>query len=119
DSGGSGVNQYRYAWSTSTSKPSSGWTSWASGSSFAASQSSSGSWYLHVEASDAAGNIGYTYAGPYRIDKDAPSITFGKEPSLTPQSVVSVPVTISDGNGSGVKERRYAWSISTAKPSSG
>ena len=36
-----------------------------------------GIWYLHVEAEDVAGNVKYTYFGPYRVDKEAPALTMG------------------------------------------
>ena len=72
DSGGSGFKRQRVAWSTSTSTPGSGWTSWSSSTSRTASQSSNGVWYLHVQAEDNAGNRRSTYFGPYRIDNENP-----------------------------------------------
>lgn len=74
DSGGSRFKRQRVAWSTSTSTPGSGWTSWSSSTSRTASQSSNGVWYLHVQAEDNAGNRRSTYFGPYRIDKVKPRV---------------------------------------------
>ena len=66
----SGLSTLKYAWSTSTSTPSS-WTTISSGSSV--SQTSEGSWYLHVQATDNVGNTNTTYYGTYDIDKTPPN----------------------------------------------
>ena len=68
DSGGSGLSQRQYAWSQSTSTPSS-WTNYSS----AVSQSGEGVWYLHARAVDVAGNVTIRRFGPYEIDKTSPS----------------------------------------------
>ena len=64
----SGVDTPQYAWSTSTTTPSS-WTDYTE----AVRQSSEGTWYLHARATDKAGNVVTQYFGPYRIDKTAPN----------------------------------------------
>lgn len=66
----SGLDTLKYAWSTSTSTPSS-WTSISSGTTV--TQSSNGQWYLHVRATDNSGNTNTTYYGTYNIDKTNPS----------------------------------------------
>ena len=72
DSGGSGFKRQRVAWSTSTSTPGSGWTSWSSSTSRTASQSSNGVWYLHVQAEDNVGNRRSTYFGVSHRQGEAP-----------------------------------------------
>lgn len=65
----SGYKRSRYAWSTSTATPSSGWSSWITSSNYTVSHDKEGAWYLHVQAEDNVGNIQSVYKGPYRIDK--------------------------------------------------
>ncbi|HQE11033.1 MAG TPA: hypothetical protein PLN60_11080, partial [Bacillota bacterium] len=119
DSGGSGFKRQRVAWSTSTSTPGSGWTSWSSSTSRTASQSSNGVWYLHVQAEDNAGNRRSTYFGPYRIDKTPPTVKADPSSRAWNTSNVSVSLTFSDSGGSGFKRQRVAWSTSTSTPGSG
>lgn len=59
DSGGSNLNRYRYKWTQTTTKPSSGWSSWdgslaANSDSFSETKHSDGEWYLHVQVEDIA-----------------------------------------------------------------
>jgi hypothetical protein len=68
DTGGSGLKSINYRWTSSTAKPTSGWsTQTASGSSYSfnTSVSTDGTWYLHMEVLDNAGNSYYRYRGPY------------------------------------------------------
>jgi len=107
---GSGYKDSRYAWSTSTSKPSTGWSGWTTSSNYTVTQTGNGSWYLHVEARDKTGNIAYSYKGTYNIDKTAPTITYNPSSSNWTNQNVSVTITASDTGGSGVKEFYYALS---------
>jgi len=68
----SGISHVNYKWTDCTDKPSGGWSSTTSPD-FVRTQSGEGIWYLHAEAFDKAGNSGYTYGGPYKIDKTPPS----------------------------------------------
>ncbi len=63
----SGVSQVKYCWSKLAAKPSSGWQN-AGTWSFSTSQSQAGSWYLHIEAWDNAGNSRYVRTGGYVIN---------------------------------------------------
>lgn len=65
DAGGSNLTDLDYAWSQDTTTPVSGWTSINSGDTV--SQDKVGSWYLHVRATDGAGNGKSTYYGDYKI----------------------------------------------------
>jgi len=67
DTGGSGLKEIRYAWTNSTGKPSSGWASSFTGG-FQTIQNNNGTWYLHMEAYDNAGNSFYRYRGPYVVN---------------------------------------------------
>lgn len=67
DQGGSGVKEIRYAWSTSTTKPSSGWSIQA-GSQVNTGQMAEGKWYLHAEVYDNAGNSTYRYFGIFQVE---------------------------------------------------
>lgn len=68
----SGLNTSQYAWSTGTTTPGGGWSSFSD--SQVVSQSSEGTWYLHVRATDNVGKVTSTYYGPYRKDSIAPVI---------------------------------------------
>ncbi|OGO78087.1 MAG: hypothetical protein A2Y23_15510, partial [Clostridiales bacterium GWB2_37_7] len=66
DTGGSGIRDVKYKWTNTTTKPTTGWT--ATASSFSSTQNLEGTWYLHVEVSDNAGNVTYGYLGTYKIN---------------------------------------------------
>jgi len=68
----SGLNTSQYAWSIGTTTPGGGWTGFSD--SQIVSQSSEGTWYLHVRATDNVGKVTSTYYGPYRKDSIAPTI---------------------------------------------
>lgn len=72
DSGVSGYKEHRYAWTNSTDRPSAGWSTWNTSPTPTITQSGEGVWYLHVEVQDRAGNVGYQYAGTYKVDTSAP-----------------------------------------------
>ena len=97
DTGGSGYRGIRYAWSKSTAVPTTGWSNFDSRSSFTLNQATTGTWYLHAEASDQAGNLTYKMGGPYR---------FGEFSLRIPGSVTLPPVTL-DGT---VKTAKAAFS---------
>jgi prepilin-type N-terminal cleavage/methylation domain-containing protein len=65
DTGGSLYKETRHAWSTGTTRPTSGWSSWNTTGNYSATQTGAGVWYLHVEANDNANNQTYSYSGPY------------------------------------------------------
>ena len=66
DAGGSGIKEVKYAWSKETSKPTSGWA--ATSDNFSTTQDLEGLWYLHIEATDNAGNVTYECLGTYKVD---------------------------------------------------
>ena len=66
----SGLGSISYEWSTSTNKPSSGWTTVNCNGSMNYSSTISNpadgnTYYLHMQATDQAGNTYYRYRGPY------------------------------------------------------
>jgi hypothetical protein len=73
DTGGSGIRTIRYKWTNSTAKPASGWTSDNIASPEDNSESISttidqeGTWYLHMQVTDYAGNSAYKCSGPVII----------------------------------------------------
>ncbi|MCA1064432.1 PKD domain-containing protein [Rossellomorea aquimaris] len=95
----SGYKRSRYAWTQSTSLPSS-WSSWSTSSNYVVSQSNYGAWYLHVQSEDNVGNLVSTYQGPFRFN-NAPVASFSTDQSqyyvgdtMTVTSLASDP----DGN---------------------
>ncbi|NLZ52479.1 MAG: hypothetical protein GX892_04930, partial [Thermoanaerobacteraceae bacterium] len=68
DTGGSGLKHTNYKWTTSTTKPTSGWSTSTAGT-FSTTLNTEGVvHYLHVEAFDNAGNSTYKVFGPYKYD---------------------------------------------------
>jgi len=67
DKGDNDFKEVRYKWATSTEKPTSGWN--ISGvKEFTTALSTEGTYYLHMEVFDQAGNSFYRYRGPYTIE---------------------------------------------------
>jgi hypothetical protein len=66
DTGGSGIRDIKYRWTNSVTKPTSGWVT-AAGS-LSTTQTQDGTWYLHVETTDNAGNITYRNFGSYIVE---------------------------------------------------
>ena len=66
DKGENDFSKINYAWSQSTSKPS----SWSTSNTkvFTTIQNQDGTWYLHMEIFDRGGQSYYAYRGPYKID---------------------------------------------------
>ncbi|AEE97566.1 Peptidase M23 [Mahella australiensis 50-1 BON] len=109
-----GLDSVQYAWSTTTGKPTTGWVDTAPISQV--TQSATGSWYLHVQAEDKGGNYVYNYFGPYKIDKNVPTVVASPEERNWDNTNVTVALTYSDTGGSGLSTKQYAWSTSTTAP---
>lgn len=111
DTGGSGVASSQYAWSTSTTVPSS-WTNYVS----PVSQATDGVWYLHYKNVDNAGNVTVGYFGSYGIDMTTPTVTADVSSRNWDDTQQTVNLTYSDAGGSLLSTKQYAWSTSTAVP---
>jgi RHS repeat-associated protein len=83
------------------------------------SQTTNGSWYLHVDAYDNANNLAYTYYGPYRKDDISPMIDAWPVSRDWDITTIEVMLDYYDTGGSGFYYGRYAWSTSTSYPGSG
>lgn len=68
---------YRCAWSNYTTKPTKNWTEWKTYEQIPTiiKDDDYGTFYLHIEATDNAGNKNYTYSGPYILN-NPPSVEF-------------------------------------------
>jgi hypothetical protein len=64
----SGIDYVNYKWSTSISKPSSGWTTTANSEFYTTLTDDSATYYLHIEAFDRAGNSTYVMKGSYKVN---------------------------------------------------
>jgi prepilin-type N-terminal cleavage/methylation domain-containing protein len=128
----SGLSTIRYAWTTSTTDPTNitattcsggtaitvtaGTTSAVTNATATGKPTTSGSThYLHVCASDTAGNI-VKSSSRYYLDIDLPTITYTNTGSwyrlsTLPANTISVQDTIS-----GLSTIRYAWTASTTDP---
>ncbi len=116
DLGGSLLKLGRYLWTTTTDHPFSGWLPFQGApiintSSSAVSISAKGTggqWYLHVEVDDQAGNTGYAFSGPYKLDIIPPggSVVINGGAAVTPQRDITLALTYTDSE-SGVKQAQY------------
>lgn len=73
-----------------------------------------GDYYVHIRASDAAGNEAVKTFGPYRFDNTAPTVTFNPDSGRDSEKI-AVTVTASD-TMSGVKKFSYRWQGTAMDP---
>ncbi len=106
DDGGSGFKHYKYAITNSQATPSS-WSNNIASVNGTITINTDGIQYLHIIAEDNAGNISEDrVAGPYHIDKTAPSISVNPKTSDWARET-QVQVSFTDG-GAGFKHYKYA-----------
>ncbi len=107
DGGGSGLNRVMYHWTTTTAKPTTGWIRRSitapgmNSYSFVTTLTTAGTYYLHMEAFDNAGNSFYRWRGPYtRQGNEAPTVTISISPTTVYESDnVTVTITPTDPDG--------------------
>lgn len=110
--GQSGIKTKQYAWSTSTTTPTT-WTNYTA----PVTQAVAGTWYLHARATDNTGRQTVQRYGPYRIDKTAPNGTISGNPTSWTKNSQTLTVAVSDTGGSGYYRTLLpngAYSTSTA-----
>lgn len=108
DSGGSGLNTVQYRWTTSSSFPTSGWTSGSNGTTVS-TPTSTGNHYLHVRATDRAGNVRQFTSSVFRVDRTNPTITI--TPSTTSYTNQNITLTVKGSDShSGVRRIRQSGS---------
>jgi len=118
DKGEDDFREVRYKWTTGTEKPVDGW-SVSTNKVFNTSLSSYGTYYLHMEVFDLAGNSFYRYRGPYvKLYDNIPTVD-ATPTSATSSDPITVTVTVDDKGDNDFKEVRYKWTTSTTKPTSG
>lgn len=108
DTGNSLFKQHRFSWTKSTDTPLEGWSSWNTSATGIYEQPLQGVWYLHIEAADNAGNIGYHRGGPYRIDTSGPELSV---------DFTEISTTSTYGE-KGMKDLRFNGSVTEDNPSS-
>lgn len=117
DTGTSGINTstIKYNWSTSNTAPSTWLDLPGDGN---VSQSGDGKWYLHVKASDIAGNETVVVTGTYNIDTKKPNGEFELDYDPHTSNLTITPVGIYDQienlASSGLKEMRVTVTAETA-----
>ncbi len=75
--GYSSLKEVRYSVTGGTQRVYSDWQVTSTNSINTVNITENGIWYLHAEAEDEAGNVTYTYFGPYRVDLEAPILNIG------------------------------------------
>ncbi len=116
------LSHIKYAWSDSTETPSI-WTTVTATSvaelSTTATAATTGIWYLHMMACDAAGGEFSRVRGPFSIDRVAPEIDCSPASVSVAADDLEAIITATDTGGSGLASIEHAWSDSTAVPVSG
>lgn len=110
------VKTKQYVWSDSTSTPTSGWTNYTSGN--ISLSGITGTRYLHVKATDAAGNERVIRSNAFYFDNATPNLTLGSNGNSTASETHSSTFSSSDSN-SGISSIQYQWSTSSTTPTSG
>jgi len=117
DAGGSGLdpNKVKYQWSTSSTIPSTWLDLPGDGK---VSQVEDGRWYLHVKASDNAGNETVRYSLGYYVDTMAPKGNYSVDYNPHTTNLTIKPISVTDlrynGVASGIKEIRVTVTAETA-----
>lgn len=118
---GSGVELIEYRWTTSVDFPTSGFSAIANNETVNA-PTSTGNHYLHVRATDKAGNVTNFTSNVFRIDRTAPTVQFRNVDDTHnyhsrdwDEQDIEVLLKFSDA-GSGYKRSRYAWTQSPDTP---
>ena len=95
---------FRYAWSTTSTMPETGWLPFSNGETI--TKSDEGVWYLHIVAGDDHGNEIYVQPNAYKIDLTEPllSVSFlsdgtGYSPGTWTRGPVKATVSATDENG--------------------
>lgn len=72
-----GVKEYYYLWTDSAQKPSEDDENWtlAENDSFTTPENKSGTYYLHIKATDMVGNTGISTSGGFNTDNNGPEIS--------------------------------------------
>ena len=104
DDGGSGLNTIQYRWTNNSSFPSSGFTTISNGSTVT-TPSNTDEFYLHVKATDKAGNVRQYTSEAFKVDRTAPTMILSQNPKSHTHDDVTITVTVSDAH-SGVKRIR-------------
>jgi len=106
------ANSVKYAWGTSSvgTTPTTGFTSGES----VAKSGETGDYYVTATACDTAGNCTTVTSNAFKLDNEAPTITYGTNGNNTYLKSQSTTITASD-NKSGVKDNdlKYIWSTTT------
>ena len=116
---GSGVATRQYAWSTSTTTPTSGWTNFSNGATINTPSGANGDYYLHVRATDNVGNTVHARTGRFRLDNSAPTVSISPADRQTWTPTLDVLIQFSDTGGSEIASSRFAVTESPARPTSG
>ncbi|HCC07468.1 MAG TPA: hypothetical protein DEP72_04850, partial [Clostridiales bacterium] len=111
------VNSWKYKWTKSNIEPTASWINGV-GTVQALTQMQNGTWYLHVKAQDAKGNLEYKSFSPYiKVEEDryGPQIRADITSREMSTSDITVNITLTDLS-SGIAKYKYKWTGTTVKP---
>ncbi|WP_051624309.1 hypothetical protein [Clostridium akagii] len=111
DSGGSGVNKWRYKTSSDNGTTWGAWSGYTTGGTAGyITLIGQGQWKVQSEITDVAGNVGTSTSGTYQIDITAPTGIFTPNSQSWTDTNVTTSFNPSDSGGSGVSKWRYKTS---------
>ncbi|MNL91265.1 hypothetical protein D3C81_09960 [compost metagenome] len=110
DTGGSGLNRWRYRITNDNGATFNAWSSYYTTSSSTVTLSSENQYIIQVYVEDNAGNSTTKNSGVYQIDKTKPSGTFSVTDSDWVKTDLTTTFTPSDTGGSGVAKYEYRLS---------
>lgn len=113
---GSGVNTIQYRFTTSSSFPTSDFTTVSNGASVT-TPATTGEYYLHVRATDHAGNVTQYTSNAFKVDRSEPIVSLSPNGGTWSQSHTTK-LDVTD-NESGVSTVEYRFTTSRSFPSSG
>ena len=117
-----GVEEYRYLWSDSAAKPDAENENWtlADTDTFTTPENQSGTYYLHIKATDKVGNTAILSSEGFNIDNMGPAVTLTPDGNSAYMGEVSCDVRIEVEDGvSPVPDIRVWYAISENKDTCG
>lgn len=113
----SGVNTRQFVWATSATTPITGWQAFSSGATITTPATTTDDLFLHIRATDSAGNTTNVVSNRFRLDNTGPTIMFNP---ATGNSNISISVTASlSAVGASFSDHRFVVSEATVRPTAG
>lgn len=113
-----GVDEVQYVWTTTTTTPATGWQNTTANATIKTPSDITGTYYLHIKATDKAGNTDTYISQQFNLDNTPPVSKFSPNGNSTYAKGYSTTLNVTDALVN-VDEIQYVWTNSTTKPTSG